>query len=235
MLMATLVFHQLVGIPSGSVPYLLVFLVSSAAWSLFEKGWLWATRSLQVHRRLLLTPGVSRPMVTLGTMAPAVVDLGIHAVLFVLASVWFLVVDGRLYLAPGWHSLMVLAAVGLSLTLAFALGLITAALSQDKRDVRYAVGTLLRFWYLLTPVVYPATIIPEAWRWITVVNPLATSVELFTWGMLGTAPTLSGAQIALTAAELALALALGLVVTARTRGAVAPARLKPPKRVRAER
>jgi lipopolysaccharide transport system permease protein len=60
-------------------------------------------------------------------------------------------------------------------------------LQARYRDIRYGLRYLMPFWMYFTPIIYPATMIPENWRWLVVINPMAPIVELFKWGTLGEA------------------------------------------------
>jgi lipopolysaccharide transport system permease protein len=57
------------------------------------------------------------------------------------------------------------------------------------RDFRYTIGFLVQVWLFITPVAYPSSIVPEQWRVLYGLNPMAGVVEGFRWALLGrTAP-----------------------------------------------
>jgi len=66
-----------------------------------------------------------------------------------------------------------------------AVGLWLAALNALYRDVRYVTPFLVQFWMLASPVAYPASLVPEKWRWIYGLNPLAGVIEGFRWALTG--------------------------------------------------
>lgn len=47
------------------------------------------------------------------------------------------------------------------------------------RDVRYTFPFLTQFWLFATPVAYPASLVPESWRPLFGLNPMAGVVEGF--------------------------------------------------------
>jgi lipopolysaccharide transport system permease protein len=51
--------------------------------------------------------------------------------------------------------------------------------------VRYTISFLVQFWLFATPVVYPSSLIPEKWRPLYGLNPMAGVVEGFRWALLG--------------------------------------------------
>jgi lipopolysaccharide transport system permease protein len=84
------------------------------------------------------------------------------------------------------------------------LGYLTAGLTVFLRDIPQTLGVILNFWFYLTPIVYPASIIPEQWRvWIFWLNPMAAISEVYRdlillgevkhWGEWGVATLISTA------------------------------------------
>ena len=60
-----------------------------------------------------------------------------------------------------------------------------SALNVKYRDVRYMIPFLAQFWLYASPVVYPASLVPEQYRAIYGLNPMAGVVEGFRWALLG--------------------------------------------------
>jgi lipopolysaccharide transport system permease protein len=48
-----------------------------------------------------------------------------------------------------------------------------------------AVGFLLQTWLYLSPIVYPSSLVPEPWRALYLLNPMANVIEGFRWALLG--------------------------------------------------
>jgi lipopolysaccharide transport system permease protein len=72
---------------------------------------------------------------------------------------------------------------------ALAVGVWLAALTAEYRDVRHTIPFLTQFWMYVTPIVYPSSLVPEKWRILYGLNPMAGVVEGFRWALLGTPPT----------------------------------------------
>jgi lipopolysaccharide transport system permease protein len=69
---------------------------------------------------------------------------------------------------------------------ALAIGLWLSALNVQYRDVRYTIPFLAQFWMFLTPIAYPASMVPDAYRSWYGLNPMSGVVEGFRWALLGT-------------------------------------------------
>lgn len=209
-LISTLVFHQFAGVQSDPYPYFLFFLVGTASWSLFEESVMWATRSLQLHRRLLTKLYFPHLILPVATMAPALVEGAIYLVLILSAIAYYWLIHGQLYLATGFTPLLSVLALAAALGMALGLGLWTAVLGAEMRDVRFTMRYIMRFWFFLTPVIYPISLIPTEWRWLALLNPMTVIVQGFRTGLLGEPATITAGQIAVAGLLLVGLLVSGL-------------------------
>lgn len=85
----------------------------------------------------------------------------------------------------GWALLALPPLVGLLAVLATGVGMWMSALNVKYRDVRYALPFLVQLWMFATPIIYPASIVPDRWRWVLAVNPLTGIVEAFRSALFG--------------------------------------------------
>jgi lipopolysaccharide transport system permease protein len=68
---------------------------------------------------------------------------------------------------------------------AFGVGLWLSAMNAVYRDVRYVLPFLVQFWMFASPVAYPTSLVPERWRWLYGLNPMAGVIEGFRWSLTG--------------------------------------------------
>jgi lipopolysaccharide transport system permease protein len=107
-----------------------------------------------------------------------------------------------------WGLLAVPVVLILLTLLALAVGTWMAGVNVKYRDVRYALPFLIQLWMFASPIIYPATLVPERWRWVLRLNPVAALVEAFRVALFGgTFPwgALAGA-LAVTLVVVAIAL-----------------------------
>ncbi len=57
--------------------------------------------------------------------------------------------------------------------------------AMHAKEKRYAIPFVIQVWMFATPVVYPASLLPERWRVLAGLNPMAGVVEGFRWALLG--------------------------------------------------
>jgi lipopolysaccharide transport system permease protein len=161
-----------------------MFLAGATCWRLFENSLIWATRSLELNRKLLSKVYIPRLLLPFASLVPAFVELGFYVGFLAAAIAIYSAVDGALYLNLDLALLAVPAALGLALLFAMGIGLYTAVLGATARDVRFSLTYVLGFWYMLTPVIYPLSQVPANFRWVAELNPMTPVVELFKWGLL---------------------------------------------------
>lgn len=180
----TLVFGGLIGVTSEGIPYFLFLMAGQLAWDLFAIASTWGTRGLELHGGIqdVYVPRVIMP---LGAMAAAFVDLVIKIGVLAVTVGYFWIRDGRFYVVLGPSLLLAAAALLLVFLFATGLSLFTSVWSEKTRDARFALGQALAILYLLTPVLYPLSEVPQSWRGWMMLNPLAAIVTTFKYGLLG--------------------------------------------------
>ena len=86
---------------------------------------------------------------------------------------------------PGMAILLFPCFLLLAVATALGVGLWLSALNAIYRDVRYVVPFLVQFWLFASPVAYPSSLVPERWRWLYGLNPMAGVIEGFRWALTG--------------------------------------------------
>ncbi len=180
-----LIFGALLGVSSNGLPYFLFLLGGTIVWDAFASTLLWGTRSLEMNRHLTEQIHMPRTLMPIGNITPALLDLTIKLAVFVLALAYYASRDDRLYLRHDAGVLWAGAALALGGLFALGISLFTSVWGETTRDMRFALGQLLSVWYLLTPVLYPLSAVPEAYRGWMLLNPMAIIAETFKWGLFG--------------------------------------------------
>ena len=100
----------------------------------------------------------------------------------------FIVLLGMMLYYHIFPSIMIIALPGLILLMIFTasgVGMVLSALSAKYRDIRYTIPFLIQFWMFATPIVYPASMIPQKYRIIYALNPMTGIIEGFRSALLG--------------------------------------------------
>ncbi len=178
MVIFTLIFGQLARIPSDGIPYPIFSYCALLPWNYFASALDRSSTSLVNNAQLLSKVYFPRLVIPLSGVAAGVVDFGIAFLVLVgLMLVYGIVPTVATLALPAFLLLAMATALGVSLWL--------SALNVQYRDVRYVIPFLIQFWMYATPVVYPSSLIPERWRVVYGLNPMAGVVEGFRWALLG--------------------------------------------------
>ena len=99
----------------------------------------------------------------------------------------------------------------LTAILALGVGMWLSALHVRYRDIRYLIPFLIQFWMFATPVIYPASLMPERYRMIYFLNPMSGLIEAYRVALLG---GVNGAKFNLVTLGMAGGLAIVMLVYA---------------------
>jgi len=97
------------------------------------------------------------------------------SIIFALFSL-FLAVVGKF---PGWILVSIVPVLAIQVLLALGLGIALGTLNVFFRDVGQFTGIVMQFWFWLTPIVYPADIVPDAIRAVLLYNPMFPVVQAY--------------------------------------------------------
>jgi lipopolysaccharide transport system permease protein len=181
MLIFSIFLGNLVHVPSDGLPYPLFAYAGLLPWMFFANAVVGASSSLVGNTNLVTKVYFPRLVIPIAAVLAGLVDLGIGLLLLVL----LLLIFGA---APTLGLLLVPLFITLAVLTALAVGIWLSALDVQYRDVRYAIPFLVQVWLFATPVVYPASVVPEQYRALYGLNPMAGVIEGFRWALLGGTP-----------------------------------------------
>jgi lipopolysaccharide transport system permease protein len=180
MIVFSLFFGHLAKVPSDNIPYPIFSFCGLLPWQLFAHSLTESSNSLVANERLITKVYFPRLVVPIAAVMGGLVDFGIAFVILLGMMAYYGMVPGSAILAlPGLIFLAIMTAL--------AVGLWLSALNVQYRDVRYTINFLIQIWLFATPVAYPSSVVPERWRPLYGLNPMAGVVEGFRWALLGKA------------------------------------------------
>jgi lipopolysaccharide transport system permease protein len=180
MIVFSVFFGKLAKIPSDGVPYPVFAFTALLPWQLFASALSESGNSLVSSQNLITKVYFPRLVIPIAAVLSGLVDFAISFVVL-LGLMWYfgIVPTAAIMLLP----LFVLFAV----VTALSAGLWLSALNVTYRDVRYTIPFLTQLWLFATPVAYPSSLVPEKWRALYGLNPMAGVVEGFRWALTGKA------------------------------------------------
>lgn len=211
MVVFTIFFGRLAKMPSDGVPYPLFSLAALVPWTYFAAAALNGSTSLVGNQHLLAKVYFPRVLVPLAAVLMPVVDLAVSFTMLLVLMAWY-------HVMPTAAALLLPLYVALGVSTAFAVTLWTSGLSVRYRDARYVLPFIIQIWLFVTPVAYPASLVPERWRLLYALNPMASVVEGFRSALLGTAGP--GSMVVVAVVVVAAALASGATYFRSVEGSI---------------
>jgi lipopolysaccharide transport system permease protein len=181
MVVFSLFFGGLAQIPSDGVPYPLFSLAALLPWTLFAEGMTRSTISMVSNAGIMTKVYFPRLIMPVASIMSPLVDFCVaFGILIIMMAYYGFVPTINVVFLP----LLVVFAMMTSL----AVGLWLSALNVKYRDFQYTVPFLIQIWMFASPVVYPASMVPEQFRFLYALNPMTGVIEGFRWALLGTNP-----------------------------------------------
>lgn len=175
----TIFFGRIAKLPSDGIPYSLFSFSGLLIWIYFANTISRCNSSLVGNAHMLNKVYFPRLLLPLSSIFPGLVDFAIASTVLALGCLYYGIL-------PNWTAVfapaVLLGTGGFSLGLGMALG----ALNVRYRDINNGIAFLLQMWMFATPIVYPASLVSEKYRWVVGLNPMVGYVEAFRWSLFGT-------------------------------------------------
>ena len=178
MVVFSAVFGKFVGVPSDGLPYPIFIFSALLPWNLFASSLSRGSTSVVDNTQLVSKIYFPRLILPLSGVLSPMADFGVAFMVLAGMMVWF-------GISPTVGFFALPAFLVLAILTALAIGLWLSALNVRYRDVAHAVPFLVQIWMFVTPVTYPVSLVPEKWRLLYSLNPMAGIVEGFRWALLG--------------------------------------------------
>jgi lipopolysaccharide transport system permease protein len=169
----SIVFTLLVRVDTGKVPYVLFSYVAVVPWTLFAMSLPDMTNSLVDNMTLVTKIYFPRETLPIAALLARLFDFAVATVFVVLLLGYF-----RMQVVP-WGLLYLPVILCVELMLILGIGLLSSAMNVFFRDVRSLLALGLQLWFYASPVIYPATSVPDWLRPYYFLNPMAGVITAF--------------------------------------------------------
>jgi lipopolysaccharide transport system permease protein len=170
MLLFTLIFGKLARVPSDEIPYPLFAYAGLLPWTFFANAISSSANSLVGSAGLVTKVYFPRLIIPAAPVLASLVDLAIGFVLLVPLLFYY-----RIHFT--WQLLLLPIFILWATLLAFGVGTLMATLNVRYRDIRYALPFLVQLWLFASPVIYPLSLVPAKWKWVSMLNPMTGIIE----------------------------------------------------------
>jgi lipopolysaccharide transport system permease protein len=179
MIVFSIFFGGLLSVPSEGVPYPIFSYAALLPWGVFAKALNDTGRSLVSNRAMLTKIYFPRMVIPLASVFSSLADFLIAFIVMLGLMFYYQIAPtSNIWTLPFFLLLAVITALGVGLWL--------SAMNVLYRDIGYMIPYITQLWFYLTPIVYPASQVPEEWQFFYALNPMVGVVEGFRWALLGT-------------------------------------------------
>lgn len=211
-IMFMLVFNRVARLPTDGVPPHLFYMAGVVAWGYFSMCLTRTSTTFSANAHIFGKVWFPRLAVPISVAMSSLVSFAIQFGLLLAMLGWEALKAGSVGTGAGVLLLPLLVLqMGL---LGFGCGIVISSLTTKYRDLANLVAFGVQLWMFATPVVYPASRIPERWEWLLFVNPMAPVVEAFRRILLG-AGTVTGAQMATSVGLTLIVVVAGVLLFSR--------------------
>jgi lipopolysaccharide transport system permease protein len=162
----TVVFSRFIRVSTDGIPYPIFYYSALLPWTFLASSITFGTSCLVNNMSLVTKIYFPREILPISTVLAGFVDFLIAAVIFAGMIVFY-----RVPVGLSWVWVPVLLLIQILLTLGVVL--LASALNVFYRDIRFVVPLGVQLWMYLTPIIYPLSLVPERFRALYMLNPMA--------------------------------------------------------------
>lgn len=172
-LVFTIIFTRVVPVDTGSTPYAVFSYTAMAPWLFFSMSISDMVASLTTNINLVTKIYFPREVLPIAASLARLLDFVIAFGLLVVLMFFY----NMPVFTSAWLYIPLVVLVQLALTA--GIGLIGAAMNVFYRDIKHLFEFGLQLWFYATPIIYPVTLIPETYRPLYYLNPMAGVIEAY--------------------------------------------------------
>lgn len=181
MIVFSVFFGKLAGMPSDGIPYPIFVYVGLLIWQFFSSALSDTSNCLVGNQSIITKVYFPRLILPIASTLTKLVDFFIASVILIGLMIYY-------HYTPNLAGLLILPLLLLiSFAAATSVGLFLASVNVKYRDVRYALPFFIQLLLFLTPVIYPPSIAGQ-YSWILALNPMTGVIKAARSALLGGAP-----------------------------------------------
>ena len=178
MIVFTVVFGKLAGLPSDGVPYPVLVMAGLLPWQFFANSLSESSDSMVSNSNIISKVYFPRLIIPASSIVVSMVDFCITFCLMLAVMLWYGVY-------PTWRIIAIPALLVLALATSLGAGLWFAALNTRFRDFRYIIPFVIQLGLYVSPVGFSSNVVTGDWRLLYSLNPMVAVIDGFRWALLG--------------------------------------------------
>ena len=179
----SIIFGAVARIPTDGLPQLLFYMPGIVLWNFFNSSFMKGSGTFLANSHIFGKVYFPRLILPVSALLSSLVNFCIQfALLLVIMLIYF--ISGT-QIQPGIHILLIPVLLILVSMYSLGLGLLVSAFTTRYRDLSHFLSFGSQLLMYATPIIYPASIVPEKFQWVSLMNPLSPVFEGFRFSLLG--------------------------------------------------
>jgi lipopolysaccharide transport system permease protein len=178
MIILTIVFGKMANLPSDGVPYPLLVFSALLPWQFFSNALSTASGSIVNNANLISKIYFPRLIIPTSAVVTSFIDFLISGIILAVFMVWYQFI-------PEWRILSLPVFVIMAFAAVMGVSLWITALNVKYRDFFHIIPFIAQFGLYISPVGFSSSIVPDKWRLLYYINPMAGVIDGFRWALLG--------------------------------------------------
>ena len=168
----SIIFSRIVRVPTDGIPYPIFYYSALLPWTFFVTSISTGVPSLVNNMNLVTKIYFPREIVPLAAILASLVDFLIASLIFIGMMIFY-----QLPVTPSFVYIPLILLI--QVILMAGIVLLGSALNVFYRDIRFILPLGLQLWMYLCPIIYPLSRVPERFRFLYMLNPMATVIDSY--------------------------------------------------------
>lgn len=183
-IMFMFVFGNLAGLSTDGIPQSLFYFSGILFWNYFSDCLNRNSKIFVENQAVFGKVYFPRLVVPISVTISNLVRFAIQFVIFIILYGYFAFNEATV--TPNFYILLLPILIIITAGLSLGFGIIFSALTTKYRDLTFLLQFGVQLWMYITPIIYPLSSIPEEKRWIVLLNPMSSIIEIFKFSSIGT-------------------------------------------------
>jgi lipopolysaccharide transport system permease protein len=208
----TFVFNKIANISTDGIPAPLFYLAGTTLWNYFQTCFNGTADTFITNAGIFGKVYFPRLVSPISLIISNLLKFGIQLIMFLI--LWYYYYHNGV-ITPNSYILLLPLLVILMGGIALGLGIIISSFTAKYRDLTYVVSFGITLLMYITPVIYPLSAIPQAYKPLVLINPIAPIIETFRYGFTG-AGTFSWYSLIYSGVFMIIIILIGILTFNRT-------------------
>ena len=182
-LVYSIVFGAIARIPTSGLPQLLFYLPGIILWNFFNSAFMKSSGTFLANVHIFGKVYFPRLILPISGLLSSFVNFLIQLVLLVVIMLIYYI--GGAKVSPGIYLLLCPILLLIVSLYSLGLGMVVSAFTTKYKDLSHFLAFGSQLLMYATPIIYPASIVPAQFKWVSYFNPLSPIFEAFRFSFLG--------------------------------------------------